>query len=138
MLKPLVLAVDPVYGYVSPRPAYSCLVESFAYIEAEEDTGNYQGDLLFLLRHQDGRPGFLVFGYGSCSACDSLAACNTVEDYLALRDEMASLTRWFHTDAERLAFLKQNDADHVPQWFHYGKPAEVVQKFVERLERDLP
>ena len=39
-----------------------------------EAVGDYQGDYFALLKGPDGRYGFVVIGYGSCSGCDGLEA----------------------------------------------------------------
>lgn len=39
-----------------------------------EAVGDYQGDYFVLVKGPDGRYGFTVIGYGSCSGCDGLQA----------------------------------------------------------------
>lgn len=53
-------------------PTYDSVINSLGMeILVAEDTGNYQGDLFYILKYED-RYGFLAISYGSCTVCDWL------------------------------------------------------------------
>jgi len=56
--------------------------------------GDYQGDLVFLVRDAAGRYGVTVTGYGSCPSCDDLKACESQCEYDALLDYLVGKARW--------------------------------------------
>ena len=56
---------------------------------------DYQGDFFYLGEDQEGFVYYVTGGYGSCSGCDALEACDTYEDLLELRDDMKRSIRKF-------------------------------------------
>ena len=59
--------------WVKGYPDYGDMVESWGYVvETFKGFGSYTGDYVVLLSRDDGRIGFLVIGYGSCSMCDAM------------------------------------------------------------------
>lgn len=88
---------------------YIELVESFEFeIIADAHTDDYQGDSLYLLK--DGaRIGLLEFGWGSCSGCDALQSCGSVEEVVALRDELYRNIKWQPGLTEMLAVVGSKD-----------------------------
>ena len=94
MIKPLEFTKDE-YGYLDPSPWYDTLIESFAEIVSTRELGSYQGDLVYVLKRDDGEFGVLIVGYGSCSGCDALQACgNLVDKIIQLRDSIAEDVVW--------------------------------------------
>ncbi len=80
----------PYYGYAD-------LLDSFELDEVLSGcAGDYQGDLFSLFK--DGsKYGYLVFGYGSCSGCDTLEAVQMDEGYegiKTLRDSLFGRIKW--------------------------------------------
>jgi hypothetical protein len=75
---------------------YEPLLESFGYeITLRVDDDDYQGDSRVLfLNHDNGEYGYLNFGWGSCSGCDALQACNTLAEIEKLRDELHESIKW--------------------------------------------
>jgi hypothetical protein len=72
-------------------------------VTSESDDG-YEGDTYYLLA-QDGRYGYLVVGWGSCSGCDALEACVDFGDVRDLRDRLLSEVTW-GTAAEVAAHIE--------------------------------
>jgi hypothetical protein len=88
---------------------YDELIESMEVDRlVEVSDADYQGDTRMLLR-QGERYGVLTFGWGSCSGCDALQACNTVEEVTALRDQLWNDIVWQDTPAAMRAYLTQKD-----------------------------
>lgn len=55
---------------------------------------DYQGDSYVAVKDGD-RYGYLTFGWGSCSGCDALEACSSVDEFSALRDDLEGGITWF-------------------------------------------
>lgn len=91
---------------------YLDLVKGFApVILLEVSDDDYQGDTRLLLRDAEGRWGYLRFGWGSCSGCDSLQACDSLPELSDLRDELARGVHW-EADPYALAYwLAHRDWD---------------------------
>ena len=114
-------------------PSYKAIVESWGFeVERLDAVGSYQGDYYGIVR--DGtRWGFVQFGYGSCSGCDSLEAIlpwDPPEDWLALPavvelssslrgevewfDSREALVDWVHSTAS--TERKQLDPS---RWYYF-------------------
>lgn len=83
--------------YKSPSMAwdYSPIldnVEGEIVLHIKDD--DYQGDS-FVLYKKDDKFGYLTFGWGSCSGCDALQACNTYEEIQELMDSLYNSIQWF-------------------------------------------
>jgi hypothetical protein len=93
---------------------YTPLIDSMGYETLlQVDDYDYQGDSRLLLA--DGqRRGILIFGWGSCSGCDSLQACNHMADIEALRNRLHSDIKWFDNPTECLLYVNTHDwaGDH--------------------------
>jgi hypothetical protein len=117
--------------WVSSRydPDYRSLVSSFAEVVVERVFGQYQGDILFLLK-QGKQRGLLVVGYGSCSGCDQLeAALSDVHpwqegqsaDWSAvrnLRNDLMGQARWFKSWREMQHWFG-DESNHPNLWWIY-------------------
>ena len=94
----------------------------------QESDHDYQGDSMMLL--QDGsRYGYLSFGWGSCSGCDALQACDSLADYEALRDGLEGSIKWFGSLPEVVGYLRGKD------WTLEFLNEELVGRFLARLPR---
>lgn len=115
---------------------YEALIESFEVdILLDEHDDDYQGDSFYLLRDADGRYGYLVFGWGSCSGCDAFAASSddvwSGEDPSALidlRDSLWDDVSWFDSLDDLRAYFKENDVKL--QWYGHRSAFKV---FLERV-----
>lgn len=82
-------------------PGWHDLVTSLGVTIVEVSTSgdSYQGDTAMLVTASRCL-GWLVFGWGSCSGCDSLQACSQPAHVDRLRDDVARSIRWFDTSEE--------------------------------------
>lgn len=125
---------DDGYFY---RGTYSTLVESIGNVVVQESDADYQGDT-FVLFSDGHRFGFLVFGWGSCSGCDALEACDSPSAVEALRDDLAASVKW-GTASEIAAYI--SSADERVEWYaSEWHPAFAVFRteamtWLERLEK---
>jgi len=104
---------DDYFSYPSD---YRPLLESFGYeILIQIDDHDYQGDSR-LLYFDEGRYGILVFGWGSCSGCDSLQACSSYEDIDELRDRLFHEIKWFDNASDCLEYFEKHDWEGDFSW----------------------
>lgn len=83
---------------VYDMPGYHEMLEANGLkVLAWETFGSYQGDYAVIVK-KDGLLGFVVIGYGSCSGCDSLEACDTQEDYDSLMSSVLKSISWGGAD----------------------------------------
>lgn len=87
---------------------YSPMIEAFGEVLIREDQDDYHGDSWVLYQKEE-RLGFLNFGWGSCSGCDALQACDSVEDIAGLMGELNDRIKWFDTKQEALAYFENHD-----------------------------
>ena len=97
---------DDTYHHFSGD--YQPMLNEFGEILLQVDDNSYQGDTRVLYR--DGtRYGWLNFGWGSCSGCDALQACYTIEEIQSLMDSLYSEITWFDSPTGALEFFKTHD-----------------------------
>ena len=85
---------------------YEPMIKAFGDVIIQVDERDYQGDTWVVLLGEDGQYGYLEFGWGSCSGCDALQSCHTLEEVNELAISLYESIRWFQTkDAFREWFL---------------------------------
>jgi hypothetical protein len=111
---------DPDHFGFSQAADYGAMIELMpGEAVVHVDVDDYQGDTYVLLR--DGaRFGYLSFGWGSCSGCDALQACNSFAEVADLYEEMLD---WFHAH------------DWEGDWsWHEETHREFLRKALEALD----
>lgn len=86
------------------RPSYDQIVSTFGNPTAWAHHDDYQGDSIYLIE-KDGRLGILTFGWGSCSGCDALEACESQEELDRLQDDLERGIKWFEDHYEVEEYL---------------------------------
>lgn len=99
---------------------YRDLIEDQGEIVLEYRIGDYQGDLLFVIRDANSF-GFVSTGYGSCSGCDYLQACKSIEEVMGLQSWLISKIKWFESLSEFKRYLTHgfqgnNWFSNEPDW----------------------
>lgn len=114
------------------RGSWETLVSEWGYeIIDSRFCGDYHGDYVALL--DDGlRLGLAVVGYGSCSGCDALQACESPEEVAGLSEGVRSDVRWFATPAEFAAYVEDR-TDTGTDWYWYER--EINEFLVELAGR---
>lgn len=112
---------------------YDPMVEAFGNVAIKEDVGSYQGDTL-VLYDNDGRIGFLVFGWGSCTVCDALQACDNMDEVQKLCDELQRDIKWFNSKDEALKWVKGKDWETEWYWHHFDAQ-EFIKKVIDYLSK---
>ncbi len=105
---------------------YQPIVDAFGNIILQESDDDYQGSTWVLYQDND-KIGFLRFGWGSCSGCDALQACRSIEEIQELMDELWQSIMWFETKAEAYKFFVEHDWEG-----DWDSRLEESQRFVEQ------
>ena len=90
---------------------YSPILEDLGEIILQHDDHDYQGDSFVLYtRNVDGydQYGILIFGWGSCSGCDALQACDSYNEIDSLRNSLESSIQW-DSLKNTLRYLDEHD-----------------------------
>ena len=115
---------DQSWGWGS----YDPMLESMGYeIKVQVDDCDYQGDSRLLLKDGE-RYGILIFGWGSCSGCDALQACESIEEVGELRDELNDDIRWFNSKQEAVQFFKEHD--WRGDWLYWSYNRDELRQYI--------
>lgn len=118
---------EPFYG----PSDYSPILDSFGKILVQVDDEDYQGDSR-VLYFKDGLYGYLNFGWGSCSGCDSLQACESHSEIQELIDGLEKDIMWLNKE-EMLKFFKERDWEGQYSW-HIEETKKFVEEVINYLE----
>lgn len=115
-------------------PSYPRIVGSFGYKVLEyKDFGDYQGDSIIFL--QDGEKiGYLLIGWGSCSGCDALQACDSIEEFQELYDGIKNSIIWKGSPRAMIQWIKNRD--WAGQWLYNNEVALFLRDFVKKLKNN--
>ena len=87
-------------------------------ILVQEHDDDYQGDSYYIFKK--GREyGVLIFGWGSCSGCDALQACDSVAEVTNLRDDLYDRIQWLSKSGLREWLANRNEANDW--WLNYSQ-----------------
>lgn len=111
---------------------YTPLIEAFGNVAIRIDDHGYQGDTR-ILYDNDGKIGYLIFGWGSCSGCDALQACHDYEDLQRLCDQLQDMIMWFESKDAALTYFHEHDWEGDFSW-HFYETREFVDKAIAYLE----
>ena len=108
--------------------SYQPMIDSFGEVLVQVDDNDYQGDTR-VVYYKDGQYGFLNFGWGSCSGCDALQACDNEEDVDKLIDSLEQDVKWFDSLQELKAYI----TDSQRKYSYYSHEAEWADFVVKVL-----
>lgn len=111
---------EPFYGPSNYQP----IIESFGEVVMQVDDDGYQGDSRVVLT-KDGKYGLLIFGWGSCSGCDSLQACDTYAEIDSLIGGLRDDVKWYDSLEELQKYVAEKDWEIE---FCYG---DETKRFIE-------
>lgn len=125
--------VTELYGKEKYWYDYQPMINAFGNVVVQVDDNDYQGDSR-VLYDNDGRIGWLIFGWGSCSGCDALQACDTIDEVQKLCNELQDDIKWFDNKEEALLWV--NGRDHEAEWYwHCDESRDFLQKVKDYLLR---
>lgn len=123
--------IEEVFG--DSYHSYDKLISSLEHeVVLQVDDNDYQGDSRVLLRDGD-RYGLMVFGWGSCSGCDALYACDTLAEVDELRKKLAGEIIWKDSKSEMRQFIESRDWGVQFISYDRGETKEFVEKAIEVL-----
>lgn len=104
----IVNTIYPNYTEGEELYDYQPILNSLGEILLQIDDDDYSGDSRILIK-KDNRYGILIFGWGSCSGCDALQACDNTTELEELIFKIESDVKWFDTKNDVLNYLKNHD-----------------------------
>ena len=121
------------YTYFDRPYDYTPIIQTFGHVIVRIDEDGYQGDTYVLLGKDD-RYGFLVFGWGSCSGCDALQACDSYDDIDALITQLENAIHWFDTFEAAQTYINDDLLRRGSYYYHANTWTEF-KAAVSRLAR---
>ena len=107
---------------------YQPIINSFGEVLIQVDDNDYQGDTRVLLYGELGY-GVLIFGWGSCSGCDSLQSCKSYEEIDDLIKDFNHDIKWFSSLEDCQLWAKNRDWELQYEW-HCKETKEFVDKLI--------
>lgn len=124
--------------YFWPPYDYDPMVHHLGDIIASGSSGDYQGDYLYVLKNRkDGRFGFLLVGYGSCSGCDALQGCDSWEDVLKLYEYIANGVTWYNSADDLLESFDEKDDNRFFSWYDDEDRDAFILQVKEALGKEV-
>ena len=87
---------------------YEPMLGLFGEIIVQRDESGYQGDTLAVIKNGN-RYGYISFGWGSCSGCDALQGCDTVDSICDLANCFEQSVQWFESLTDLKSFVLKHD-----------------------------
>ena len=118
------------------RMSYDCyddMAGDMGEVVFRTEFDDYQGDVIYLLK-KEGQFGILVLGYGSCSCCDALQACDTAKEYAALFESLNSSIRWFKSLLDAREYVNNPDSKSENWWLC---DSDTGKKFLKMLSAEI-
>jgi hypothetical protein len=94
---------------------YQPMLNAFGNIVLQIEEDNYQGSS-WLIYEDNGRYGYLTFGWGSCSGCDALQACCTLKEVQELMDHIYASIQWFESLESLQTWFRNRDWEGMHEW----------------------
>lgn len=123
---------DDDWGWYDYHP----MLNAFGNIVIQVDESGYQGDSWLLYDEKD-KIGYLTFGWGSCSGCDALQSCGTLEDVQRVCDSLQDSIKWFDNKTQALEWFNAHDWEGDYCWY-LDEAKKFVKKCIEYLSADTP
>ena len=121
-------------SYSYGASSYGPMIESMAEeVLVRKRIGSYQGDELALLKDNN-RYGILIFGFGSCTVCDSLLSCNSYEEVNDLRQRLYNNIKWRPSKEAIIDYLEEKNWDNE---YIYHVNNNSVEDFLEECKEVL-
>ncbi len=111
---------------------YQRMLNEFGEIVIQKDDNDCQGDSYVLYRSGT-RYGILIFGWGSCSGCDSLQACRSTDEVQELMNELHNDIQWFDSLEEAQDYLRFKDV-RGEFWWHRSSGPDFLEAVLNYQE----
>jgi hypothetical protein len=114
--------------------SYQPILNNLGKIIIQVDDKDWQGDSRVI--YKDGNKfGYLQFGWGSCSGCDALQACHSIEEVQELMESLNNRIKWFENSAKILDYFKTHDWELEYCW-HSEEQKEFIEKVIKYMEEN--
>lgn len=120
------IKAEEIYESVNWIYDYQPILNAIGNVLIQVDDDDYQGDSR-LLYEKEGKFGYLIFGWGSCSGCDALQACESMNDVQDLIDGLVNDVKWFDSLGELKEYFKEKDWELEYSW-HSSETKEFIEK----------
>ncbi len=111
---------------------YMPMLESMGHeILLKVDDRDYQGDSRIVFKDGE-RYGIWIFGWGSCSGCDALQGCESMDEVDELRTRLCDQVKWFDSKEECLKYVNTHDWEGDYSWHQ-----EETREFVSEAKKIL-
>lgn len=112
---------------------HSAVIAALGYAVLSESVGDdgYQGDIVVILRDGD-RYGFVVDGYGSCSGCDALYACEDEASVLEYMRQADASIEWASSLPELHTTVEQRAHEGNRYWVHEKSLMRAIAEVFEK------
>lgn len=118
-------------GYFYGPCDYRPIIEELGNVLVQVDDNDYQGDSR-ILYEKDGKYGYLIFGWGSCSGCDALQGCENMNEIQSLMDGLNDNIKWFDSLDELKQYFKDKDWALDYCW-HSDETKEFIDKVIDYI-----
>lgn len=108
---------------------YQPIIDSIGNVLLEVHDSDYQGDSR-ILYEKNGKYGYLIFGWGSCSGCDALQSCDSYDEIDELIDGLVESVKWFDSLEELKEYFRNKDWELEYSW-HAIETRDFVTKVLE-------
>lgn len=117
---------------------YQPILEQFGQILLQVSDQDYQGDSRVLYRDfASSKVGWLQFGWGSCSGCDALQACDSYVEVDSLIRLLHESIKWFDSVEEALEFFTKHDWKGDYSWCSHSSNQAMFVSQAIKLLKDL-
>ena len=106
---------------------YDDVVSCFGNIVVQVDDEDYSGDARYLLE-KDGKYGYIIIGFGSCSGCDWLLGCDTEAEKESLIFDIKNDIKWFDNLSDLQRYVSKKDWE-----LEYSWRAEETKDFINKV-----
>jgi hypothetical protein len=90
---------------------YTPIINYFGKVIISHSDDDWSGDTIAIIQHPTSQDmiGYLQFGWGSCSGCDRLKACENYNDLAKLIENMENSIIWKHNESDMVDWINNRD-----------------------------
>lgn len=107
---------------------YEDVVSCFGNIVIKVNDDSYSGDERYLLE-KDGKYGYIIIGFGSCTGCDWLLGCDTEQEKESLIFDIKNDIKWFDNLSDLQRYFSKKDWELEYSW-HADETKDFINKVI--------
>lgn len=114
---------------------YTPMIDLFGHVLVRVDDQDYEGDTR-LAYYKDNKYGYLNIGWGSCSGCDALQACDNHEQVAELMKSLENNIRWFESLNDLKEYIQSEDRKlnycyHMKEWKDFVAQVVALEETIQ-------